>query len=348
MSEDSRMQQGQRPGRPGAMTMAMQSVQLRPTGPKVLRIDLIQDRRIVEERIIRKREDVYVGASERNHFIIASSDLPARHPLFALVGQDYVLNFTSSMHGKVALPGGVQDLEQLRRSGGARDAGKYHQIKLAESSRGKIKIGDVTLLFQFVTPPPPQPKPQLPAAARGAFVKSIDWNFTAFVVFAYILFFGGILYLESYDYPIEERSIEEELRRVEALYVPPEEPETAEPVETDEQGAEEESTEEVATAKPDKKPAGESSGAEAAPDSGGVSAETQARIVEEAASRAEAMIIGALSNSGGFADVLAGGAVTGDAESVLAQAAGVGVASGGSAGALRTRSGGGSGVSGGL
>ena len=42
--------------------------------------------------------------------------------------------------------------------------------------------------------------------------------------------------------------------------------------------------------------------------------------------------------------VLAGGAVTGNAEDVLAQAAGVGVATGSTGGTLRTRAGGGSGA----
>ena len=61
----------------------------------------------------------------------------------------------------------------------------------------------------------------------------------------------------------------------------------------------------------------------------------------EAAQQDEALILGALGDSSGaLADVLAGGAVTGSAEDVLAQAQGVGVATSG-AGNLRTRSGGG-------
>ena len=70
-------------------------------------------------------------------------------------------------------------------------------------------------------------------------------------------------------------------------------------------------------------------------------ADARARIAEQAAASAEAMILGALGD-GALADVLAGGAVTGNAEDVLAQASGVGVATGGSS-ALRERSGGGDG-----
>ena len=62
-----------------------------------------------------------------------------------------------------------------------------------------------------------------------------------------------------------------------------------------------------------------------------------------------ALIVGALSSEAGgaLADVLAGGAVTGNAQDILSQAAGIGVAKSGSGGDLRQRSGGGnSGVSG--
>ena len=108
------------------------------------------------------------------------------------------------MTGRVGLPAGVQTLEQLRTSGAARNAGTHWQVKLNDSSRGKVVIGDVTLLFQFVTPPPVQPRPQLPAAARGGFAKSIDWMFTAFVLFSFMSHFGLVVYLENADWPIEQ------------------------------------------------------------------------------------------------------------------------------------------------
>ena len=115
MATQKRPQQGQQKGgqRPGAMTMAMQAVATKPQGPKVLRIGLIQDGKIIEERIIRRRETVSVGTSEKNHFIVQAKGLPARFDLFQLVGSDYILNFTADMKGRVGLPGGVQQLEQV-------------------------------------------------------------------------------------------------------------------------------------------------------------------------------------------------------------------------------------------
>jgi hypothetical protein len=70
------------------------------------------------------------------------------------------LNFTAAMKGRLALPTGLSDLNNLR--GQARTAARAaHQIQLTEDSRGKVVIGDTTFLFQFVRRLPIQPRPQL-------------------------------------------------------------------------------------------------------------------------------------------------------------------------------------------
>jgi TonB family protein len=332
-------------GRPGAMTMAMQAVNIKPIGPKVLRVGVIQGGKIIEERIIRKRETVTVGGSERNHFVINAPGLAQRFELFQLVGSDYILNFTDAMSGRVGLPAGVQSLEQLRTSGAARNAGTHFQVKLNDNSRGKVVVGDITLLFQFVTPPPVQPRPQLPAAARGGFAKSIDWMFTAFVLFSFMTHFGFVVYLENADWPIDQGIgviPEQYLSEIIMPEEPPPPVEDTSDAPSDENAETPEPTpskqnQQQADNKPDKGDAKPSEG-----DSQEAVQEATARMADEAAAAAEALLLGALSADGGgaLADVLAGGAVTGNAADVLAQASGVGVATGSSGGTLRTRAGG--------
>jgi TonB family protein len=334
------------------MTQAMQAVRGKHSGPKVLRVGLFREKKIVEERIVRKRETVSIGTAAKNHLIIRSGTLPqkleSRFELFQLVGDDYILNFTGDMLGKVALPGGVQKLEHLRDTGAARNAGTHYQIKLADTSRGNIRIGDFTVFFEFVSAPPITPKPQLPAAVQRGFVKNIDWTFTTWVIFSYMLFFGFIIYMENADWKIDKgiQEVPESLARL--VFEAPVEPPTVEEEVQEGEGEEEEQQKAEGKA-PDKKPSKPAGGEPSAGEQAGASAEGRARIAQEAAAQAEAMLLGALGGSdGALGDVLSGGAVTGNAADVLAQASGVGVATKSEAGTLRTRSGGGSGQKAGL
>ncbi len=342
MSTSEQPQRGPRGGsnRPGAMTMAMQAVQNRPTGPKVLRIGLIQGGKIVEERIIRKRETVTVGTSEKNHFVVQGPGLSSRFELFQLVGNDYILNFTEEMRGRVGLAGGVQEFDQLRKSGGARKAQGYYQVKLTDNSRGKVQIGDTTLLFQFVAPPPVQSRPQLPAAVVGGFVAGIDWLFTSFVMFSFMTHFGFIIYLENADWPVEPTIATIPDRVAELIFNEPEPPEEVEEVETE--VVEEAEAEEVAEAEPTPQPSRQPSSNESNSGSSQERADSDARMaVEEAQAQVEAMLMGALGADGALADVLRDGAATGNSADLMEQAQGVGVASSAEGGTLRERGGGG-------
>jgi TonB family protein len=205
-------------------------------------------------------------------------------------------------------------------------------------------MGDFTVFFEFVSAPPITPKPQLPAAVQRGFVKNIDWTFTTWVIFSYMVFFGFIIYMENADWEVDRgvQEVPDNLARL--IFEAPMEPPTVE-----EEIEEGEGEEEAESKAPDKKPAKAEGKAPTAAEAPGASAEGRARIAQEAAAQAEAMLLGALGGDGGaLGDVLAGGAVTGNAADVLAQASGVGVATKSDAGTLRTRSGGGSGQQAGL
>ena len=110
------MTQQQHPGtsqRPGQMTAVMRAVAAN-AGPKVLRIGVVQGGRVAEERIIKQRIHVTVGASEKNMFVLATSSVPASFRVFELVGNDYHLNFLDGMTGRIALPTGISDLSVLK------------------------------------------------------------------------------------------------------------------------------------------------------------------------------------------------------------------------------------------
>src|SRR6478609_1209814 len=200
------MTQQQQPGtsqRPGQMTAVMRAVAAN-AGPKVLRIGVVQAGRVAEERIIKQRTHVTVGASEKNMFVVSTQSLPPTFRLFELVGNDYHLNFLDGMSGRIALPTGISDLSLLKGQARRNAQGAY-QVRLTEDSRGKVVIGDTTFLFQFVAPPPIQPKPQLPVAVlRGA--SSIDWNTTIIAALSFLCHFMalGAIYSDWLDPVIDD------------------------------------------------------------------------------------------------------------------------------------------------
>jgi hypothetical protein len=212
---------GQQPqGRPGQMTAVMRAVAA--TGPKVLRIGVVQGGRVMEERIIKQRVHVTVGPNEKNLFVVGGESLPATFRLFELVGNDYHLNFLDGMSGRIALPTGISDLNVLRGQAKRTPQGAY-QVRLTEDSRGKVVVGDITFLFQFVAPPPVQPKPQLPVAVlRGA--SGIDWNTTMIAALSFLVHFLalGSIYSDWLDPVIDDEvSVANLVDSLKSLPAPP-------------------------------------------------------------------------------------------------------------------------------
>src|SRR5271170_7392282 len=183
--------------RPGQMTAVMRAMS-QATGPKVLRIGLVASGRILEERIVKQRTSVTVGPSEKSMFVV-QANVPPQFKLFELIGPDYYLNFLDGMTGRVALASGITDLIALK--GQAKRVGPAYQIRLTEEARGKVVIGETTFLFQFVAPPPVQPRPQLPLSVKGGLASQIDWSLTIIAAFSFLLHFGlvGAMYSDWMD-----------------------------------------------------------------------------------------------------------------------------------------------------
>ena len=62
--------------------------------PKILRIGIIQGGRIVEERLVRRRENITIGQSAKNMFVVPSDVLPRHWLLFEVAGDRYVAHFS--------------------------------------------------------------------------------------------------------------------------------------------------------------------------------------------------------------------------------------------------------------
>jgi outer membrane biosynthesis protein TonB len=241
------------------MTAMMRAVA--SAGPKVLRIGLIQSGRVIEERIIKQRTNVTVGSGELNLFVISEGDLPQNFCLFELSGDTYNLNFTDSMKGRVALASGLVEIAELKSQARSLGDGVY-QVALSDDSRGKVVVGNTTFLFQFVSPPPLQPRPQLPVSVtRGATV--VDWPTTVIAAFSFLAHFCaiGAAYSDWFDPVVNDEINVSAL--VETIRNLPSPPPVEEPQETTPEAAETPKPEaaKAEAAKPAEKPTPTPSGA---------------------------------------------------------------------------------------
>ncbi len=116
---------------------------------RVLRIGVIRGGKLAEEHKIRPGKPVTVGDGPKS--TIAIEGLPKRFTLFQPKGEGYQLAFTPNMSGKVAVGGGIKSLKDLAAE--SADSSGVHYIHLEHPNRGKVVIGDVTVLFQFVPAP---------------------------------------------------------------------------------------------------------------------------------------------------------------------------------------------------
>jgi hypothetical protein len=122
---------------------------------KVLRIGVIQDGKLVQERLAKAGESVTVGANAKCTFVFP--DLPhAEFTLFEWRDEQYHLKFDTELKGKVSSGGAMFALEKAQNDPTVAFADGIWTLPLTEQDRGKVKLGSVTVLFQFVPPPPVQ------------------------------------------------------------------------------------------------------------------------------------------------------------------------------------------------
>jgi outer membrane biosynthesis protein TonB len=304
---------------------------------KALRIGIIQKGKIVEERLLRERVPVTIGSSPRNTFTIPQSELPATFTLFPVERGEFVLAFDDRMDGRIHAPTGAADFGALTAEGLARRRGPVHVLPLREDQWGKVQLSEVTILFQFVTPPPEPPRPILPQVARGNRFRSMD------PLFVLVLLGSLAVHVSAYAglaaTPVrEEVTLEEIPDRFAKLLIPEKRPQLPEP------RAEEKKPELAEKKSEEKKP--EEKKEPAAEEGEKVAAKKAARAVAVAKavqSKGLLRVLGALGPAGAggaaVADVFGRSGKFGDVASALSGAGGVAVAA--DPGAVSGRKGGG-------
>jgi hypothetical protein len=297
---------------------------------RILRIGIIQGGRIVEERLVRRRENITLGQSAKNMFVVPTDALPRSWLMFESTPKGYVAHFADGMDARIAVNNEVISLSQLKQTGKIKKQGASWPMLLDERSRGKVTVGEMTVLFQFVTPPPPQPRPQLPPSVRGSITSNLDWFFTTIAAASFFIHLGFVLYLRSVDWPrkpdieeIPDRFVQMVVKKPEP---PKEEPKKAEDEKKDETKKDE--TKKAQAQKAEKKqeaPKKEISAEEKAK----ADAERRARLQDAVKNTGILKLLGAKADGeGSIADVLGKGDVDRDQEKAFEGVGGLAVATG--------------------
>jgi len=117
-----------------------------------LRIGVVIAGQLVEERVFSAARPISFGQSLRCALSVPVEGVPREHVLFARDEGAFVLHVAPNMTARVGI--------------GDRIEAVTDSIRLAPGARGKLVLGDLTLLFQDVATVV-RPKPQLPASLRA-------------------------------------------------------------------------------------------------------------------------------------------------------------------------------------
>jgi hypothetical protein len=290
---------------------------------KVLRVGVLQGGKIVEERVLPANESVTVGTGPRNTLVVPRSDLPASFLAFSWSGDRYALLFRDGMEGRIqGAQGAANDLAALVSQGHARPQGSGYAVPLRDDERGKLVVGDVTLLWQFVAAPAEAPGAVLPKAAKGNHFKSLDRLFVVVLLVSFLVHTGIYAALANTELP-KEVTLEEIPERFARVLIPEKLPA---PPPSDEKKAD---VVQEARAEAKKDAADEKKAAEAPEQTAARKAARAAAVAKAVQSKGILKVLGALgpsSGGGAVADVFGSGAGIGDVASALSGAGGVAVA----------------------
>lgn len=136
--------------------------------PRALRVGVLLGGNLVEERVISGMAPITIGQSLRCTLSIPADGVPHEHVLFARDQGRTLLRATPGMTGRLA-HGDAITIELAATT------------PIERGMRGKLQIGEATILFQEIATPPVPPRPVLPASIRGTLLGRVDRRLAAII-----------------------------------------------------------------------------------------------------------------------------------------------------------------------
>lgn len=159
-----------------------------------LRVGVVYNGRIVQERLMPPGSTVTVGSDPDCTIVVART--PRRFTLIETRPGREAFHFTDAMRGKVALGGRTRTLDGLLSDGRAQRGRRRSTMRLRPEHRGKVLVGDTTILFQFVRTPP-MPARRIGTRFRAWHWGMVDWLFLAVLLLSGLVHTAAMIWIES-------------------------------------------------------------------------------------------------------------------------------------------------------
>src|SRR5688572_3618088 len=114
----------------------------------------------------RDARSISIGSSVKNDVAVFGASAPIEHTLFDFRQGAYFLDVPMHARGKLSLGKRAATVEQLRRKFGRADR---LRIRLDPRAKGKLQVGDCTILFQFSPPKPAKIRLPFPLDLKPTF-----------------------------------------------------------------------------------------------------------------------------------------------------------------------------------
>ncbi|MGH1348867.1 MAG: AgmX/PglI C-terminal domain-containing protein [Nannocystales bacterium] len=137
------------------------------SGSKVLRLVVVVDETVSEDLHQTAPGGVSVGTHHNADVVLFGKKAPTRHQLFDVRQGAYFLDLPPDTRGKVRVGKKAVSVAKLRQRYGK---GNTCRIKLDPRAKGKLRIGQSTLVFQFGPPKPVPPRLPFPAIFKASVV----------------------------------------------------------------------------------------------------------------------------------------------------------------------------------
>ena len=144
---------------------------------RLIKIGLVRDGKLVRESQLRPRTEATIGTDAGNTLAVRDARVGRRHVLLTPVADGYELNVLPGMTGKLSLEERVVDVEAIAKEKDAIKRGNATALRLTPNAKGKIAVGEDTILFQLLPAGAPIIAGKLPPDLRGGLIQTMDRRF---------------------------------------------------------------------------------------------------------------------------------------------------------------------------